>query len=87
MGSYREVAAAADMLAAWCGVLDAATIARLDQRAAQVAEDVPLSRLVEAWNEDTDADHDVDPDDVLLGRLVVAIALVAKARPARIEAS
>lgn len=87
MNAHREVAEASDLLAGWRGVLDPATVAWLDQRAAQVADDVPLSTLVAAWNEDHEELDDVDPDQLLLGRLVVAMALVAKDRPVRIEAS
>ena len=83
----REVAEAWALLSEWGGMLDAATVAWLDQRAAQVADDVPLSTLVAAWNEDHEELDDVDPDQLLLGRLVVAMALVAKDRPVRIEAS
>lgn len=47
-----------------------------------------MVRDVGAWNDDDDAlDDEVDPDDVLLGRLVIATALVAKARPMMIQAS
>ena len=37
-------------------------------------------------DEDDEALGDVDADQILLARLVVAMALVARARPVRIEA-
>ncbi len=54
---------------------------------ARLKPDTSRLLFAAAWNEDGEAhDDDVNPDDVLLGRLVVATAIVAKARPVRIEA-
>ncbi|MBV8951464.1 MAG: hypothetical protein JOZ99_11350 [Actinobacteria bacterium] len=81
-----EATEAEDLVEAWRGVLDASTVAWLDQRAARLAEEVALSILLAAWHEDDVILEDVDVDDeIVLGRLVVAMAIITKARPVRIE--
>ena len=80
-----DITEVADLIAAWHGVLDGATIAWLDQQSATLAERVALSALIDAWHDD-DQHSDIDPDELLLGRLVVAMAIVTKVRPVRIEA-
>jgi hypothetical protein len=82
----RAVVEARDFLAARRRTVDASTVAWVDQKAARLTERASLSALVAAWNQDG-AIRDIDREELLLGRLVVATAIVAKVMPARIETS
>jgi hypothetical protein len=59
------------------GTIDPSTVAWVDQRAARLTERTSLNALLAAWNQDGSI-SDVDLEELLLGRLVVATAIVAK---------
>jgi hypothetical protein len=83
MSTDRALVEAQDFLEACRGTVDASTVAWVDQKAAGLAERASLSALLAAWNQDG-AIRAIDREELLLGRLVVATAIVAKVMPTRI---
>ena len=85
MSTDRALVEARDFVEACAGAIDASTVAWVDQRAARLTERASLGALLAAWDQDG-AMSDVDMEELFLGRLVVATAIVAKLMPTRIEA-